>query len=96
MMRLPAQRSKIVCTIGPASDAPKTLERMIRAGMNVARLNLAHGTPDEHRARIDRIRAAAEKTGQRVWWPAWVRTSSRSTHPSTRLAPWTARSWVKR
>ena len=66
MMRLPAQRSKIVCTIGPASDAPKTLERMIRAGMNVARLNLAHGTPDEHRARIDRIRAAAEKTGQRV------------------------------
>ena len=66
MMRLPAQRSKIVCTIGPASDTPKTLERMIRAGMNVARLNLAHGTPDEHLTRIGRIRAAAEKVGQRV------------------------------
>ncbi|MGC8468236.1 MAG: pyruvate kinase, partial [Acidithiobacillus sp.] len=66
MMKLPTQRSKIVCTIGPASDAPKTLEQMIRAGMNVARLNLAHGTPDEHRTRIGRIRAAAEKVGQRV------------------------------
>ena len=66
MMKLPAQRSKIVCTIGPASDAPKTLEQMIRAGMNVARLNLAHGTPDEHRTRIVRIRAAAERVGQRV------------------------------
>ncbi|OFA17477.1 pyruvate kinase [Acidithiobacillus ferrivorans] len=65
-MKLPTQRSKIVCTIGPASDAPKTLEQMIRAGMNVARLNLAHGTPDEHRTRIGRIRAAAEKVGQRV------------------------------
>lgn len=66
MMKLPVQRSKIVCTIGPASDAPKTLEQMIRAGMNVARLNLAHGTPDEHRTRIVRIRAAAERVGQRV------------------------------
>jgi pyruvate kinase len=66
MMKLPTQRSKIVCTIGPASDAPKTLEQMIRAGMNVARLNLAHGTPDEHRTRIVRIRAAAESAGQRV------------------------------
>ena len=66
MMKLPVQRSKIVCTIGPASDAPKTLEQMIRAGMNVARLNLAHGTPDEHRIRIGRIRAAAERVGQRV------------------------------
>jgi pyruvate kinase len=66
MMKLPTQRSKIVCTIGPASDAQKTLEQMIRAGMNVARLNLAHGTPDEHRTRIGRIHAAAEKVGQRV------------------------------
>ncbi|AEM46985.1 pyruvate kinase [Acidithiobacillus ferrivorans SS3] len=66
MMKLPTQRSKIVCTIGPASDAPKTLEQMIRAGMTVARLNLAHGTPDAHHTRIGRIRAAAEKVGQRV------------------------------
>lgn len=66
MIKLPKHRSKIVCTIGPASDAPKVLEQMIRAGMNVARLNLAHGTPDEHRARIARIRDAARKTGYRV------------------------------
>ncbi|WP_227485473.1 MULTISPECIES: pyruvate kinase [unclassified Acidithiobacillus] len=66
MMKLPKHRSKIVCTIGPASDAPKVLEQMIRAGMNVARLNLAHGTADEHRARIARIRDAARKTGYRV------------------------------
>ncbi|MDR7927587.1 pyruvate kinase [Acidithiobacillus thiooxidans] len=65
-MKLPKHRSKIVCTIGPASDAPNVLEQMIRAGMNVARLNLAHGTPDEHRARIARIRDAAHKTGYRV------------------------------
>ncbi|MDD2750183.1 pyruvate kinase [Acidithiobacillus sp.] len=66
MMKLPKHRSKIVCTIGPASDAPKVLEQMIRAGMNVARLNLAHGTADEHRARIARIRDATRKTGYRV------------------------------
>jgi pyruvate kinase len=66
MMKLPKHRSKIVCTIGPASDAPKVLEQLIRAGMNVARLNLAHGTADEHRARIARIRDAAHKTGYRV------------------------------
>jgi len=66
MMKLPKHRSKIVCTIGPASDAPKVLEQLIRAGMNVARLNLAHGTADEHRARIARIRDAARKTGYRV------------------------------
>ncbi|MHB1706311.1 MAG: pyruvate kinase, partial [Acidithiobacillus sp.] len=62
MIHLPRQHSKIVCTIGPASDAPRTLQRMIRAGMNVARLNLAHGSPDEHRARIARLRAAATAT----------------------------------
>ncbi|MBN2680555.1 pyruvate kinase [Acidithiobacillus montserratensis] len=66
MKSLPRHRSKIICTIGPASDQDKTLEAMIRAGMNVARLNLAHGSADEHRARIARIRQAAENTGQRV------------------------------
>ncbi len=64
MIPLPRQHSKIVCTIGPASDAPHTLQRMIRAGMNVARLNLAHGSPDEHRARIARLRAAATAAGK--------------------------------
>ncbi|MHB8237135.1 MAG: pyruvate kinase [Acidithiobacillus ferrivorans] len=63
MMKLPTQRSKIVCTIGPVSDAPKTLEQMIRAGMTVAHLNLAHDTPDAHRTRIARFRLAP-------WMPA--------------------------
>ncbi|MHB1321586.1 MAG: pyruvate kinase [Acidithiobacillus ferrivorans] len=58
MMKLPTQRSKIACTIGPASDAPKTLKQMIRAGMTVGRLNFTHGTPDAHRTRIARFRLA--------------------------------------
>ncbi len=66
MIKFPKHRSKIVCTIGPASDPPKILEQMLRAGMNVARLNLAHGSQDEHRTRIARIREAAAKTGQRI------------------------------
>ncbi|MGC8466998.1 MAG: pyruvate kinase [Acidithiobacillus sp.] len=58
-MRWAGCRSKIVCTIGPASDKESTLRKMIQAGMRVARINLAHGTTDEHGARIQRIRRAA-------------------------------------
>jgi pyruvate kinase len=66
MAELPSHKTRIVCTIGPASKAPKTLERMIRGGMNVARLNLAHGDFESHRATIAAIRAAADKVGKRV------------------------------
>ena len=66
MAELPAHKTRIVCTIGPASKAPKTLERMIRGGMNIARLNLAHGDFESHRATIAAIRAAADKVGKRV------------------------------
>ncbi len=66
MKNLPGHHTKIVCTIGPASDPPRILEAMIRRGMTVARLNLSHGTPSEHRERMGRIRAASEKTGRRV------------------------------
>ncbi|AEK58179.1 MULTISPECIES: pyruvate kinase [Acidithiobacillus] len=58
-MRWSGCRSKIVCTIGPASDKEATLRKMIQAGMRVARINLAHGTPEEHGSRIQRIRRAA-------------------------------------
>jgi len=51
--------TKIVATIGPACDAPELLRRMIEAGMNVARLNLSHGTFDEQAQRVARIREAA-------------------------------------
>ena len=57
------RKTKIVATIGPASDAPETLQAMIRAGMNVARLNLSHGNFSEHAARVERIRQAAADVG---------------------------------
>ena len=50
--------TKIVCTIGPASEKIETLNQMIDAGMNVARLNFSHGTQDEHRLRIERLKEA--------------------------------------
>ncbi|BAX79970.1 pyruvate kinase [Labilibaculum antarcticum] len=59
-------KTKIVATIGPASDAPEMLERLMRAGMNIARLNFSHGDFSDHAERIARIRAAQEATGRRV------------------------------
>ena len=61
-----ANRTRIVCTIGPASNSPTILARMMRAGMDVARLNFSHGTHDEHKILMKNIRAAAKKTGATV------------------------------
>jgi pyruvate kinase len=63
---LPAHKTKIVCTIGPASESPEIVEQMIRAGMNVARLNFSHGNFAGHKRVIENLRAAARATGQRV------------------------------
>ncbi|MGH2319457.1 pyruvate kinase [Planococcus sp. 4-30] len=60
------RKTKIVCTIGPASESPELLERLIEAGMNVARLNFSHGNHEEHALRIKRIREAAEKADKIV------------------------------
>lgn len=60
------RRTKIVCTIGPASDAPETIEKMILAGMNVARLNFSHGTQAEHAQKITLIREIAGRQGRAV------------------------------
>jgi pyruvate kinase len=60
------RRTKIVCTIGPASESPDMLEAIITAGMDVARLNFSHGTYEEHALRIQRIRDAAKKIGKHV------------------------------
>src|SRR5215212_4024353 len=58
--------TKIVATVGPASREPDVLERMIEAGMDVARLNFAHGEPAQHAETVQRIRAAAERVGHEV------------------------------
>lgn len=60
------KRTKIVCTIGPASEKQTTLEAMIKAGMNVARLNMSHGSYDWHKKAAQTIRKAAKKTGEPV------------------------------
>ncbi|MEK7139513.1 MAG: pyruvate kinase [Patescibacteria group bacterium] len=60
------KRTKIICTIGPASASQAVLEKMIRAGMNVARLNFSHGNYTDHRALIRHLRAASKKVGQPV------------------------------
>lgn len=62
-MALPPNKTKIVCTIGPASDSPEVMGRMIRAGMNVARLNFSHGDFAGH-ARVVRNLAAAAKAAE--------------------------------
>ncbi|MBO7514670.1 MAG: pyruvate kinase, partial [Lachnospiraceae bacterium] len=47
------RKTKIICTIGPASEQESTIREMCLAGMNVARLNFSHGTHDEHQTKID-------------------------------------------
>jgi pyruvate kinase len=60
------RRTKIVATIGPASREPETLLRMVRAGMDVARLNYSHGTREEHAETVRRVRDAAGRAGRPV------------------------------
>jgi pyruvate kinase len=63
---LPDHKTKIVATIGPASESQEMLERLIRAGLNIARLNFSHGDFTVHAGIIARIRAAEKATGYRV------------------------------
>ena len=53
------RRSKIICTLGPASESAEMVDRLMRAGMDVARLNFSHGTHAEHARAIARIREAS-------------------------------------
>ena len=57
------RRTKIVCTIGPATSSEEQLERLMQAGMNVARLNFSHGIQEEHAAVIERIRRISARLG---------------------------------
>jgi pyruvate kinase len=65
-MKLPPNKTKIVCTIGPASHSPEMMEQMIQAGMNVARLNFSHSDFAGHKEVIKNLRAAARAAGGRV------------------------------
>ncbi|MEV4739211.1 pyruvate kinase [Streptomyces sp. NPDC049555] len=60
------RRAKIVCTLGPATDTYEQIKALIEAGMDIARLNLSHGTHADHEARYQRVRKAAEETGRNV------------------------------
>lgn len=60
------RKTKIVCTIGPASESEEMLEKLIKAGMNVARLNFSHGDHAEHKTRIDSIRKVSKRLGKTV------------------------------
>lgn len=60
------RKTKIVCTIGPASESPEILAELMKAGMNVARLNFSHGTHEEHAIRIATIRDVAEKLNKTI------------------------------
>ncbi len=62
----PLRRTKIVATIGPACNTPEMLRDMIEAGMNVARLNLSHGSHDKHRQQIAILREAASDLGKNI------------------------------
>ena len=63
---MPTRATKIVATLGPASGDLDTLEKMIRAGVNVMRLNFSHGTAQDHRDLVERVRAAAAKVGREI------------------------------
>jgi len=66
MSQLPPRRAKIVCTLGPASSAPEMISGLIEAGMNVARLNMSHGSHDDHTRTFEGIRQAAAARGVAV------------------------------
>lgn len=62
----PIRRTKIVTTLGPATDRPGVLDAMVEAGIDVARINFSHGDPEEHRQRVESVRAAAAKHNRHV------------------------------
>jgi pyruvate kinase len=61
-----ARRTKIVATLGPSTDPPGVLDQLVSAGMDCARINCSHGSSDEHRRRVDEVRAASERAGRPV------------------------------
>ncbi|MGM0413108.1 MAG: pyruvate kinase, partial [Pseudomonadota bacterium] len=60
------RRTKIVATLGPATDDPKMIDRIIEAGVDLVRINFSHGEPDDHRERVERVRNRARAHGRQV------------------------------
>jgi pyruvate kinase len=60
------RRAKIVCTLGPASNSKETIREMVKAGMDVARLNFSHGTHEDHRETYEIVREVSEEVGRAV------------------------------
>lgn len=60
-MEIMMQKTKIICTLGPATDRPGILEELVKGGMNVARMNFSHGTYEEHDRRIQQVNDLAQK-----------------------------------
>lgn len=65
-MEVSARRTKLVCTLGPSSSTPQMIERLIRNGMNVVRLNFSHGDHEIHKKNIETVREIAERLGVSV------------------------------
>ena len=59
-------RTKVVCTLGPASSSPEMILEMVKRGMDLARVNMSHGSRDDHRASIAAVRAASGEVGRPV------------------------------
>src|SRR5918911_5471949 len=64
--RMLARHTKIVATLGPATDQPGILDQLVAAGLDCARLNCSHGTPDDLRRRAREVREASERAGRPV------------------------------
>src|SRR2546423_15221832 len=60
------RRTKIVCTLGPATSDPETIYELAQLGMDVARLNFSHGTHAEHLARLEAVRDAQDRVGRPI------------------------------
>ena len=72
------RRTKIICTLGPATDQGTVLEDMMKAGMNVARFNFSHGTHEEQKVRIDQVKEARTrlKLKRATFMPAFIMSTS--------------------
>ena len=84
------RKTKIVCTIGPACSSEEVLKEMCLAGMNVARLNFSHGTHEQHRENIERIKRVREELGlqsQSCWIRKDLNTGSAPSRTERRRLP---------